>query len=237
MRNTTQIKNRKQADGLAVVVSSPHKTHRSINLSTPQALIQIGKKTLIEHQVSTIQKAYPNAEIIITVGYQANKIYEQLKKYNIRLVYNSNFDIANSLYDLGLALYVNICPKVLYIDGNLLFSQSIFKSMDEDHSSLVINNQSELEDCPGITINNKYVSHLSVGLNPQWAKIAFFTGHELELMQNYALQTKLFNRFVFEGLNKIIDNGGNFITHEPIKYNLMEINSIDDVELAKKVFK
>ena len=59
--------------------------------------------TLIERQLNILIDCYPNAEIFIVVGFQAEKIRHQLKDYPVRFIYNPLHESTNVLYSLGLA--------------------------------------------------------------------------------------------------------------------------------------
>jgi hypothetical protein len=239
MRNVTSIYNRQVLTDaeLTVVLCSTDQAPQKIAQATPYALININRTTLIERQIKTIRNIFPRCEILVVAGYDAHKVYNKLKTKNIRIIYNPNFDVCNSLYSFGMGLYNNINPQVIYIDGNTLFDEQAIGEITLNRQSSVLAVNKTSDNLPGITIDNSnHISFFAMGLKIQWGNIAYITRSELLLLEKHALNPKCYNNYLYEGLNKVIESGGNIIAHTPPQYKLTQILQYSDLEKAKKIF-
>ena len=157
MRNVAEIYPKyisNSGENLTVIICSCLQAPQKISQNTPYALVNLNKTTLIEQQINNVQKVFPKSEILIVVGYEAYKIYNKLKRKNIRLIYNPNFDTTNSLYNFGLGLYNNLNSHVLYIDGQTLFDANSIKDiLDKNSSQIVIDHKHHQKPFPGITLD------------------------------------------------------------------------------------
>ena len=92
----------------------------------PLPLIGISDKKLIDIQINAIQQTFLNNEIILCVGFDAEKICKYIRtshsKSNIRIVENQLFNSCNSCESTRIALNNTLNDKVLICDGNLLLN-------------------------------------------------------------------------------------------------------------------
>lgn len=238
MRNITTIKNKYKPNELTVVLNATYQAPQKISQITPYALLQLWQKTIIEYQIETILSVYPSCELLIIVGYDAHKIFNQLKtlkKKNVRLIYNPNFDSTNSLYNLGLGLFNNTNDNVLYIDGINLFDKNTISDLNTKESIAVVD-ESLNDKNIGVTINNNIIEFFSGDLYPKWANIIFLNTPELRKIEEYAINPRFYNRYIYEAINLIIDNNA-IIKPKNINCNLLQISKIDDLQKARKIFK
>lgn len=199
----------------------------------PKALIQVGKNiTLIERQIKNILSVYPGSEIIISVGFEADRIIQSLSKYKVRFVLNPIYDKTNVLYSLGLALRATISEEVLVVYGDLVFNKHAIKNI-RGVSKLIAEDKGMFsKNEVGLTIQNKRVTNLSFGLDTKWAQIAYITGKELNLFKDISMRKDTSQWFGYEGLNYVIDNGGEL---NAVKPKLMDIFEIDRIKDLKKI--
>lgn len=74
---------------------------RPITLTTPKSLIEINGTTFIETQIKFLRDVGVD-EIVVVVGYLADKFRFLSEKYGVKLVYNDKYDIYNNFYTMYL---------------------------------------------------------------------------------------------------------------------------------------
>lgn len=197
----------------------------------PRSMLRIGDKTLIEHQISTINNCFDSAEIIGVVGYDAQRIIRKIN--NIRIIENQLYEITNASESLRLAFNSTTKRGFLFMHGDLLFNINTLQNLDYDRSFVIVDNMNKIGPKEvGLTIShNNKASIFSYGLETKWCQIAYLTGKELKIAKN------IFNKFEehnkkmlsFEILNKMIEMGASFCCYEPKKMQIVEIDRIKDV--------
>ena len=111
-------KNLQNKDFISVVLLCDSPGYRMKSYG-PIPLITINNQRLIDIQISIIESAFPNCEIILCLGFDAEKIYKYIRSKhsdkNIRIVENQLYDISNSCESLRLSLNNIYNEKNFYI--------------------------------------------------------------------------------------------------------------------------
>ena len=104
-------------------------------------LIPFRRKRLIDLQINSIKNVFNNFEVIICVGYDADKVCKYIKsKYqnlNIRIVENQLYDNSNSCEGVRLCLNNINNNKVIILDGSLLLDIETLYDMDTQKSYIL----------------------------------------------------------------------------------------------------
>ena len=191
--------------------------------------------TLIERQLHILMDCYPNAEIFIVIGFQAEKIREQLKEYPVRFIYNPLHESTNVLYSLGLAFQAAISASAIIVYGDLIFNANAIQNL-KGGSKIIADAYGQLDDDEvGLTIQNKQAMTFAYGLENKWAQIAYLTGEELSLFKEVSVHSDTSQWFGYEGLNHVIKNGGNFEVIRPRTMRLIEIDHARDLEKISNI--
>lgn len=219
---------------LSVIIPAAGMGHRMKSYG-PKALIPVyGGVTLIERQIEIILSCYPNAELFVVIGFQAEKIREQLKSYPIRFIYNPIHETTNVLFSLGLALQAAISESSLIVYGDLIFNNSAIRNL-KGCSKIIADAYGQLnKDEVGLTIQNKQAMNFAYGLETKWAQIAYLTGRELKLFKEVSLNPDTNQWFGYEGLNYVIEKGGKMEVIRPRTMELTEIDCAKDLEKIPK---
>lgn len=198
-----------------------------------KSLINIneGGTSILERQLHLFKRCYPNADIIVIIGYQEEKIRKKIKDKNIRYIYNPIFETTNVAYSIGLGLRSCITTQLLIVYGDLIFNKYAIQSIVKDQSSIVIdvNSQFKNEEV-GVSIHDKKVLNFAYGLPVKWAQIVFLTNKELEYFKDFVYNSEYKNYFGYEILNKILDIGGSFRVCQPTKMKILEIDCVNDLK-------
>jgi choline kinase len=229
---TTPAKNPVTANSLAIIILSAG-TGRKMKSRGAKALLPVGRTTLLENQLQTLWKVYAKSEIFVVTGFQAPKIRSICRgTYPTRLIYNSMYNNSNVMYGIALALESVLAKSVLILHGDIRFNTAAITDMVGESSKVYVlpeSNKNINEDV-GVVVQDNCVTNMSYGLPRVWGQMAYFTGKELSLFEKIAFNHEASsNWFFYEGINQVINNGGNFVAHSPANGQLLEINTVQDL--------
>ena len=231
VRSITQVQACNNKQDIAVAILSAGVCAR-IKSYEPRSMIRIGSKTLIEHQISTIQQCFESPEIITVVGCGAEKIIKKVRG-STRIVENQIYKETNTSESIRLAFNNTIKNNFLFIHGDLYFNQETLSNLDYSKSFILIDENNQFSEKEvGVTSNKDIATILSYGLPVKWAQIAYVTGREVDILK------KIFHKFdeiskknlSFEVINKMISMGASFHCYKPKKMSIIEIDCIKDLK-------
>ena len=200
------------------------------------ALIDVGGMTVLERHLNNIWEVYPSAEIIVVVGFEANKIIRKFRNKPVRFIYNANYRTTNVAYSIGLALQANTSSRVLIVYGDLVYTPNTISGVVQGESTVVIDTQQNmLKEEVGVVVRNGYVQHFSYAMQIKWAQIAYLTGKELKLFTVEAWQQQHHKWFGYEIFNLILDRKCKLLTYEPNNMKLVEIDTTTDILRAQSI--
>jgi choline kinase len=231
VRSITQVQtcNNKQDISIAILSAGIGARIKSYE---PRSMIKIGSKTLIEHQINTLEQCFESPEIIAVVGYGADKITKRVRG-SVRIVENQIYQETNTSESMRLAFNNTTKNNFLFIHGDLYFNQDTLSNLDYNKSFILIDDKNQFSDKEvGVTSNKNVATILSYGLPVKWAQIAYITGKEIEILK------KIFHKFdsiskknlSFEIINKMISMGACFQCYQPTKMSILEIDCIKDLK-------
>jgi choline kinase len=202
----------------------------------PKALIQLRDgETVISRQIRLIKQTYPNVDIVVVVGFEADKVCKELPK-DVITVYNENYEETNVAYSINLGLTKVQNPASLIVYGDLVFNEQALYGFPLDESVIIIDKQKQIgEEEVGVTIVDNYITRFSYGLPIKWAQIAYLIGRELELFNKHASVKNKEKFFGFEILNKILDSDGKLKAIETVNMKIAEIDTSKDINNAKRI--
>jgi len=176
----------------------------------PTSLVTIANKKLIDIQIEAIKQSFTNFEIILCVGFDAEKICKYVRtkyaKTNIRLVENQLFKNSNSCEAARLALNNTTNNKVLLCDGNLLLNGELLSMVYNVESCVFTESNPCVNLEVGLNLDEKNeVQYFSFGAYRIWSEIVFFNNSEIiECFRRIISSGDYKNKFIFEALNELI---------------------------------
>ena len=125
----------------------------------PKALVRIKSKTIIEYMLDNFSLCGLN-EVIITIGYKADKVKEKLgkqyKNCHIKYIYNKDYSKSDNLFSLYLAKnYVK--SGMIFFNSDILFHKNVLSKVIKSNSpdSFIVNNNIvDEEDCMRVNLKN-----------------------------------------------------------------------------------
>jgi hypothetical protein len=187
-----------------IIADKPFKGIKSKGWS---GLLQINKtENLIDNQIKVIKKSFPGSKIFYIYGFEHKKVEDYLENNNQNIVpvYNENYDTFGQLYSLSLiSHYLN--ENTLIFFGDIILKPSVFKDLNKKYSQLYVKkNYSDL----GCVINSKNeIEQISYNLENYISEIYYFKKEDLQQLQTYTKNYAFRNYFLFEIVNRMIDQG------------------------------
>lgn len=234
---TTAKKNKEKrvkadkTDGMSIIIPAAGMGYRMKSYG-PKALILVDRETtIIERQIKILKKNYPESEIFIVVGFEYERIIKKLEPYSVRFINNPIHEQTNVLYSIGLAMQASLSKEILVVYGDLIFNESLIKNIRGKSKVLMDTKNMMGKDEVGLTADpeNK-VSNFAFGLEQKWAQIVYVTGIELELLRHISIKKESSQWFGYEGLNYVIENGGELDSICPKQMKLLEIDTAKDLD-------
>jgi len=215
---------------LSVVIPAAGMGHRMKSYG-PKCLLHTGTEyTIIERIIHNVYQTYPHSDIVVIVGFDADKVIKTLPR-NIRIVENQLYEDTNVVESLRLALNNIVHDNVLVIYGDLIFNPETLLGLAEGESCAVVDTKNRFKNEEiGATIVDSGITNFAYGLDTKWAQIIYLTGQELVLFRELCLDRKRGRMYPFELLNIVINKGGKIKAVEPNEMDIMEVDSLRDLE-------
>lgn len=200
----------------------------------PKSLIEIGGRSLIEHQLYWINHYYPGAKVVVVGGFEANKLFNALPS-NILKIENERYEETNVARSIGLGLRVTEDDPVCIIYGDLYLNKWAL-SNQINRSTLVLDreNGAMKDEEVGCTFS-KRAEHLSFDLPNKWGQIAYFTDNELKLLKRACWNIEKYSLYGFEIINEIITKKGEFDIYTNKNIVITDIDTQKDIEVANSL--
>lgn len=228
-RFTRKIKNKTQLP-LQVIILAAGAGSRTKSYE-PRCLLKYKNKVILDSQIEIIKNRFTKSEITVVGGIEGYKIIKRLEK-DMRFVENQIHEDSNSGESLKLGINNSIIDNILFLHGDLVFSESILNKIDMDKSCLLIDNSGKIEDKEvGVTVVNGKATVLSYNLPTKWCQIAYLSQNETNILRKLLVRTDFNTRYLltFEIINKMIELGASFDCIDIEDGFIKEIDSLKDI--------
>ncbi len=198
-------------------------------------LIKLGDKTLIQHQLDRIKKAFTQYKVTVVTGFQSTKVEKNLPK-GIDHIENPYYEHTNVAYSISLGMSRAETENVLIIYGDLAFNRAALKLPLMGESLISIDTSGQMKkDEVGCVVHNNLVTNMMYGLPLKWGQMMFLTGKELKLWKEIVTSQDCSKWYGFEVLNEIINRGGSLRAFTPKNAVSTDIDTSKDIERARKI--
>lgn len=200
----------------------------------PKSLISLdGRQTVVERQVAILRHRYPQSEIIVVVGHEADRVMDSV--VGVRFVENEHHETTNVLRSIGMGLRATSGDGVLIVYGDLVFTPSAV-NIAGPRSVAVVENRGQMDgEEVGVTVVDGRITRFAYDLPTKWAQIVYLTGEELRTFRHVSRNRDYRRWYGFEGLNKVIEAGGHIRAVEPRRMKIAEIDTSRDIEKARRL--
>lgn len=233
IHNIKQFGAGKNAHKLTVVILGGSIGYRMKSYGAKSLVKLTSGKNILETQLQTLSSVYNNYEVILTTGYEADKVIKNLPDPKlIRIVENQKYEETNVLEEIRLAL--NNCitaDNILFIYGDVVFNTVAIEDITKDGNSSTIIHKGRGPDDEkiGITLVNEKVTSFGYGINPEWGYITYLTGRELDVFKKIAQDRDKNKLYMFEALNLMLDKNCQLKAHQPDKLMINRIEYAKDI--------
>jgi len=202
-----------------------------------KCLISLNGSTVLERQIKIIWRVYPEAEITIVTGFQADLVSERIrKKYPVRIIRNTDYEDNNVSRSIFLGLESCINKHTLLIYGDLVFNSPTIRNLVDGKSKVVVDSKQKIkEEEVGVLFGKDGVTHFSYAIDTKWCQIAYLAPKETQLFEEISSNIDCERWFGYETMNEIIERGGSFDSVEPSGMKIAEIDSPKDLRSAINV--
>lgn len=238
MPNSNPIKGRKKFGADLTVIIPAAGIGKRMKSHGAKPLIELApSESVLTRQLRIIKQVYPKAEIIVVVGFQADRLIKHLCIFSkVKVVENELYEESSVVRSIGMGLRVATHPNVLIIYGDLVFSTCTLNNLLINKSAIVVDCQNQMNsEEVGVNIVDNYVARFAYGLPNKWAHILFLNGKELELFKLMACDKTKKKLNTFEILNYVIDRGGKIMVLESKTMKVIEIDSFKDIVAAQLI--
>lgn len=164
--------------------------------------------TLVEHQIDTLLRVFPKAELFLIIGHESEKVIKKIyKRYRVRFITNDLHQVTNTVYGLSLAIQASHRSSLLVIHGNVLFDDKIGLNLNQTQ---IITGGLIKSNSVGIFNHEGFVTGFSYSFKDKWSKIALLCNREFEDFAQLSFDHSFHNLFDYELYNKCIEKGGQF---------------------------
>ena len=204
----------------------------------PKALLKSKKsKELINCQILGLENKKLDLKLILGFGY--DKIKKKVENDKIDIIKNDLFEETNHGYAFELILDHYNDKKYagcMIINNGILLNKSIISQILDSNLKeskiFYINTKKDTNFNIGFTINNDKVEHMFFNLgNNLWGEVLYIDNESIK-KHRQLYTSSMRNMFLFELINKSIDNG---MIYKPIKLRNSDIVKISTTKDSYKI--
>lgn len=205
----------------------------------PKCLLDVGNgQILLKRQLEILRTLFPVAEVVLVLGFEAEKVYRIIPNY-VTVVENKLFDDTNVIGSISLALEMSQQKhnNILLVYGDLVFNNAAL-SFPHTESTIVVDNRKQMRDCEvGVTVIDSYASQFAYSLNTKWCQIAYLMDKEAEFFRAAVADPRYRRYFGYEILNMLLNKDYNLKAIEPAGTRITEIDTSRDIDTARSMIK
>ena len=230
-RFTTTIKKETghKEDPLTFIIPVAGMGHRMKSYGPKCLLSANSKESILDKSIHNIHRAYPDAEIIVVVGFEADKVIRILPD-NIRIVENQSYNSTNVVESLRLAINNTVSNRAVIVYGDLIFNLATISGIADNGSSVVVDSKNRFKNEEvGVTVVEDHVTSFAYGLETKWSHIVYMAGKEFSCFKSLCTDRRRNKMYPFELFNTMISKGCSFRAIEPKGMTVREIDSLKDL--------
>jgi hypothetical protein len=217
-----------------VLIIVPEITKGMKSIGSKALLVIKDPITIIDYQINQIKKALPDSRITIATGFEADKIVKIIgEKHNVKFIYNNRYKTTNQTECITLQLQENKCKNLLIISNGIIFKEIDFSIHQETMSKIFVIDKPKYNFTIGCS-NSHYAEYLFYDLPIVWSECFFLNEEALDMIKAILAKENIEQLYLFELVNKLIDNKIIFEKEYISKKNIMKILNNKDISKAKQ---
>lgn len=173
------------------------------------------KTNLLKQQLDVVNKIFPKTEIFYIYGFDSkrfnNYINNNKEVDHIKYIYNDMYDSVGQSYGLSLIkdeiIKHNECLLVLGYDP---IKEEYLKSFKKSKVSCSITDHNNETKIGCVLDRSNIIQHIFFDLQNPVADLYLLKQKEINILSSVLRETDVGTMFLFETINQIINNGGEF---------------------------
>ena len=192
----------------------------------PKSLITVNSsETLIEYQINLLKSIFPLSDILLVVGFHADKIIRKCPS-GVRIIENVLFETSNEVEQVRLALNCALTSNVLIMKDDIVFNYETLRNITKDKSCIIYDSKKQIDSSNvGVVVVDNYVTFFSYDSPNKWCHIAYLTKKELKLVKYLCNHKERKRMFIFEIFNMMLEKTGKITAIEPNSMKIIKIDS------------
>ncbi len=197
----------------------------------PKTLLSVNEKeTLLEYQISLIRSVFPKADIILVVGFLADRIIRKCPS-GIRIIENQLYEQTNEATQIRLALNCTLTDNVLIIKDDIIFNAETLREISKDKSCLIYDSSGQIDsDNVGVTVVDNTITTFSFDMPSKWCHIAYLTLKDLKTIRSLCNNREHSRLYFFEILNMLLNKIDKIKAIEPKAMEIIKIDNSRDLD-------
>jgi len=214
----------------------------------PKCLLEIDGKSILERQIELLLSVGVKKYIITTGPFEEeikDHVLEKFPSIDVIYINNPKFESTNYIYSMWLARNEINDDDILLLHGDLVFEKSVVQKIVNQHnSSVIVDRLAPLpeKDFKGLIQNGKIKK---IGINVFGKDAVFLLPLYFWTKKDFSLWMNEIGKFVEKGdTSCYAENAFNEISEtlnltplQILKDICMEIDTLDDLKLAKQIQK
>lgn len=192
----------------------------------PKSLLNINThETLLEYQLNLIKTVFPNSDIILVVGFEAQKIIRKCPSH-IRIVENQLYETSNEVEQVRLALNCTVTNNVLIIKDDIIFNPETLLEISKQESCLIYDTNGQIDQANvGITVIDGYATMLAYEIPTKWCHIVYLAKNETRILKQLCNKKDYTKLYLFEILNMLLQKVGKIRAIAPTQMEIIKIDT------------
>jgi choline kinase len=192
----------------------------------PKSLLNINPtETLIEYQLNMIQTSFPNADIILVVGFAADRLIKRCPP-GVRIIENQLYETTNEVEQVRLALNCSLTDNVLIIKDDIIFNDDTFYAISKNQSCLIYDSKDQIDGGNiGVTVINGFATTFSYDMTNKWCHIVYLTEKDMKILRTICSKRDRARMYLHEGLDLMLQRVGKIQAIEPKSMEIVKIDT------------
>jgi len=226
---------------------------RPLTNHIPKCLLKVGDKSILERTIDNLVKN-KISEIIVVTGFLREMIVDFLTqkypKLKFTFIFNEKYDSTNNIYSLWLAKSEMLGYEMLLMDSDIIFDSRIIgqlisseyennlalrssENLSEEEIKCLLNNDGSIKEI-GKLINPEEAVGESIGIEKFSKELVL---RLYTILDRKILDEKEVNIFYEAAFQDTMNSGAKIFPVDVKEYKCMEIDTIEDFEIAAQVAK
>lgn len=218
-----------------VLIIVPEITKGMKSIGSKALLVIKDPITIIDYQINQIKKCLSSdANITIATGFEAEKIKRSIsEKHNVKFIYNPKYKTTNQAECLSLYLKNNFSENLFVISNGIIFKNTKFDIGKQSGSKIFVIDKPKYNFTIGCS-DSENTEYLFYDLPVIWSECFFLDKIGIDMLKVISNKENIEQLYLFELINKLIDNQIIFKKEYVSKKNIMKIINNKDISKAKQ---